>query len=94
VNTVTESPTMCARRIFEVAATGTPVVSGPALAIDRMVPPGIVTVSDNAAMTTDSIHQLLDRGDLRSEASEVGPAWITAGNTYSDRADAIIATIL
>jgi spore maturation protein CgeB len=94
VNTVTDSPTMCARRIFELAATGTPVVSGPALAIDRMVPPGIVTVSENAAMTTESIEQLLDRGDMRAEASEVGPAWIADGNTYSDRADAIIAMIL
>ena len=93
VNTITDSPTMCARRIFELAATGTPVVSGPALAIDRMVPPGIVFVSENAAMTADSIHQLLDRTDLKAEAAEVGPTWIAPGNTYSDRVEQILEVV-
>jgi hypothetical protein len=94
VNTVTDSPTMCARRIFELAATGTPIVSGPASAIDRMVPPGIVTVSENATTAADSILQLLERTELREEAAQGGPAWIADGNTYSDRTDAIIAAIL
>jgi nicotinamidase-related amidase len=35
VNSVTESPSMCSRRIFELAASGVPIVSGRSQAISR-----------------------------------------------------------
>ena len=35
VNSVVESPSMCARRIFEISASGTPVVSAPSAAIGQ-----------------------------------------------------------
>lgn len=42
VNTVTSSPTMCARRIYEITACGTPVVSTPSPAINAVFDPSQV----------------------------------------------------
>lgn len=36
VNSVTESPTMYSRRVVELAASGTPVISGPGLGVDSV----------------------------------------------------------
>ena len=37
VNSVIDSPSMCARRIFEISASGTPVVSAPSQAIAQFL---------------------------------------------------------
>lgn len=46
VNSVATSPTMCARRVFELLACGTPVVSGPSTAIERLFE-DVVTIVDD-----------------------------------------------
>jgi spore maturation protein CgeB len=51
VNTVRDSPSMCARRVFELLASNTPVVSNPALAMDALFGPGVVVVQDGAEPT-------------------------------------------
>ena len=89
VNTVTDSPTMMARRIFELAATGTPVVSTPAQAIDATVPPEIVSVVRSAGEATEAITSLLEDARLRDQAAAIGPQWIQEGHTYRDRLDSI-----
>src|SRR5699024_11808068 len=38
VNSVTDSPSMCARRIFEISAAGTPVVTTPSAATKEILP--------------------------------------------------------
>lgn len=82
VNTVTDSPTMCARRIFELAACATPIVSDPAVALSSTVPPEVVTVvtdGDAAAAAYANLELEQPHND------PVGPSWIAAGNTYADR---------
>lgn len=93
VNTVVDSPTMCARRIFELAACGTPVVSGPSGAIERMVPPGIVHTSEDSAETSLLLGRLLSDPQLRSETTSVGPEWIANGNTYAARVAQILERV-
>jgi len=93
VNTITDSPTMCARRVFELAATGTPIVSGPSDAIDAMVPLGIAHIAHTADETHRLLRTLLDQPEMRSKATDAGPAWIAGGNTYGDRVTSILESM-
>jgi Glycosyl transferases group 1 len=88
VNTVTNSPTMCARRVFELAATDTPIVSGPSRAIELMVPPGVAHISRSERDVTAALQTIL--ANTGGHERGVGPAWIAGGHTYADR----LATIL
>ena len=93
VNTVTDSPTMCARRVFELAATGTPVVSGQSRAIEAIVPHGIVEIVGSAAEASSAVRSLLTDPGRQREASNAGPGWIADSHTYSHRLRAILETV-
>lgn len=80
VNTVTDSPTMCARRVYELLASGTRVVSGPADAL-REVP---VDVTESPEET----RELLSRGP-RFDPGE-GIAWVQSEHTMSHRVESIL----
>lgn len=61
INTVKDSPTMCARRVFDLLASNTPVVSNPSASFDSLFGAGTVLVIDEggdvgavAALTSDS----------------------------------------
>lgn len=88
VNTVTQSPTMCARRVFELAASDTPIVSGPSRAMERMVPHGIAHIAHHESDVRAALRSILKDGSERSTG--VGPDWIASGHTYAHR----LATIL
>ncbi len=93
VNSVTASTTMCSRLIFELLACGAYVVSGPSAALGAYVPHGLVQV----ASTTDESRDLIDQGltdpSVLEIAAERGPAWITDGQTYSDRVDDVLRAV-
>ncbi len=62
INTVKNSPTMCARRVFDLLASNTPVVSNPSASFDNLFGPGTVLVIDEdggadavAALTSDPV---------------------------------------
>ena len=90
INTITDSSTMCARRVFELAATGTAIVSGPSKAIEAMVPLDIVGIVDSRASAIDEIRDLLTDPARRSQASTLGPEWIDESNTYAHRLGTIL----
>lgn len=48
-NTVSKSPTMLSRRVFELAAAGCPIVSTPSLAMDNIFGKSIITVQDGTS---------------------------------------------
>ena len=81
VNTVTDSPTMCARRIYELAACGTPILSGPSAAIGVTVPASVVSVATTGEEAASALGALIEQEAPTTE----GPAWISEGNTYRDR---------
>jgi len=85
VNTVTNSPTMCARRVFELAACGTPIVSGPSLAVERMVPEDVATVVQSRTEARKAYEVALG-----SSGSTAGPEWVADGQTYGDRWRAVV----
>lgn len=50
VNSVVDSPSMCARRVFEILSSGTPVVSTPSAAVGEYFPPDeLPVVTDRQA---------------------------------------------
>ena len=85
VNTVTGSSTMCARRIYELLASGAQVVSGPSAALDGV--PVLV------AHSGDDARSLLKRA-LSAGPNNEGQAWVASGNTMGHRVEALIKTVL
>ncbi|MFP3468421.1 glycosyltransferase, partial [Leifsonia sp. SIMBA_070] len=58
MNSVVDSPTMCARRIFEISAAGTSVVSTPSIALGQTWEPGeqfIVETAEEAEQVMESV---------------------------------------
>jgi hypothetical protein len=64
VNSVTESPTMCARRLFELSAAQTAVVSGPAASIEPFFG-DTITVVENADEARAALEKLIGSDDER-----------------------------
>ena len=93
VNTVTSSPTMCARRVFELLSSGTAVVSGPARALAEMVPADALLISHSAEETREHLRTLLTSPEARASLGEAGRRWIAEGNTYTDRVEKILETL-
>lgn len=93
VNTVTGSPTMCARRVFELAASGTPIVTGPAVALTDLARRGVVDVVDDPDEATRALRDLLAGEDLRATRRARGLEWIDDGNHASDRLDRVLTLV-
>lgn len=89
VNTVTDSPTMCSRRIFELLACGTTTVSGPSRAIAELIPADLVLVANTPDETRQHIRRALNDVDYADYVATEGPKWIADGNTYADRLGSI-----
>ncbi len=93
INTITDSPTMCARRVFELLASGTPVVSGPSRAIEEMVPADAIRIARSKDETKEHLEVLLSSGETRSRMADAGLRWIRSGNSVEARVDEILETI-
>lgn len=90
VNTVTESPTMCARRIFELAACGTPIVTGPSAAIGPTVPTAAVAEVSTAEEAGRTIGALLDEPESATSMTDLAYQWVMDGHTAARRVDRIV----
>lgn len=84
VNTVVDSPTMCARRVYELLASGTRVLSGPSLALER--------VPVEIARTTREARAILSMSE--SEPPEERVSWVHAGNLTGHRVDALLESVM
>ncbi len=60
INTVTDSPSMCARRVFEVLASSAPVVSNPSLSLKRYFKGGVLSASSQEEATIHFSRLLAD----------------------------------
>ncbi|MGG5171552.1 glycosyltransferase family protein [Pseudarthrobacter sp. J1738] len=93
VNSVTDSPSMCARRIFEIEASGTPVVTAPSAAIGEFFPPDEVWVARNALETQHSVRALIRNEDIGERAAHLAQRRIWAQHTYTQRVSTILETV-
>ena len=92
VNSVKSSPTMCSRRVFELLACRTPVVSTPSRAIDELLGDAVVTVETQAEVRT-AVEQLTADPEHRDRVGQRGYRAVMSRHTYGHRVDHILATL-
>ena len=93
VNSVTDSRTMCARRIFELLASGASVVSGPSLAIEGLLGPGLVWESASKDETREALTRILSDDDERERHAVRSIRAILGEHTYGRRAAQICRAV-
>ena len=84
VNTIVESPTMMSRRVYELLACGTPVVSTPSKAIEEQFS-GIVQVAKDADEANIIIERLLTDEHYWEKTSHLGYREVMTKHTYAHR---------
>lgn len=89
VNSVVDSPSMCARRIFEITAAGTPVVSAPSAAIENFFASSEVIQVGNRKDAANAIRSLVRSPELRDRMVHLGQRRIWQNHTYAHRANEV-----
>lgn len=94
VNSVVNSPSMCARRIFEITASGTPVVTTDSPALPRFFPDGEVSSVSTSEQAADVIKALIRSQELNDRSVHLAQRRIWAEHTYAHRAEEVVRRIL
>ncbi|MBG0739167.1 glycosyltransferase [Paeniglutamicibacter antarcticus] len=94
VNSVVESPSMCARRIFEITASGTPVITTHSAAVSTFFADDEVMVTETAEQTGHLLQALIKSPELNDRVVHKAQRRIWDENTYAHRAEAVIAMAL
>lgn len=89
VNSVVDSPTMCARRIFEITASGAVVVSAPSAAISNFFKPSEVVEVHSREEAADAIRSIVRSPELRDRMVHLGQRRIWSEHTYAHRAKTV-----
>ena len=92
VNTVTESPTMFAGRVFESLACGTPVISSESVGMSRMLGEH-VRVARDTAETSRHLEDLLGNDEARIREGHLGYRYVHENHTYQHRVDEVFRRI-
>lgn len=92
VNSVDDSPTMFSRRVFELLACGTNVISSYSLGIERIFPQ-IVKLSKTKEDTLKYLEILIKDKNLRDRLSLLGEREILNHHTYTLRLETILDKI-
>lgn len=93
VNTVTGSSTMCARRVFEITASGTPVVSTPSPAIGAVFARDEVVQVTGERQAEFAIRALVTSHELRDRIVHRGQRRIWREHTYAHRIDEVLESV-
>ena len=94
VNSVIDSPSMCARRIFEITASGTSVISTPSLALDKMWQEGEQLVVNDREEAAHMITAISRNPEMSARQLHLAQRKIWAEHTYSHRVEKILAAAL
>lgn len=90
VNSVVDSPSMCARRVFEITASGTPVVSAPSEAIPNYFSQDEVLVVDTPENARWGMRALVNSAQLRDRMVHRAQRKIWGEHTYTHRAEQVL----
>ena len=92
VNTITDSPTMMSRRVYELLACGTPVISTPSKALEEQFS-GIVQIAKNAEEAVRIANDLLQDEWKYKHLAHRGYREVMLKHTYQSRVKDILASI-
>ncbi|OAB86242.1 glycosyltransferase [Janibacter melonis] len=93
VNSVVGSPSMCARRVFEISACGTPVVSTPSAALDAFFPPDEVIRVNDPDEARWMLRALVRSPLLRDRTVHLAQRRIWREHTYAARVDDVLRAV-
>lgn len=93
VNSVTDSPTMFSRRVFELMACGTPVVSTYAKGIEQLFDSDAVWMVNSPQEAEQAIHTLMTDDAEWRRRSLAGIREVFSKHTYAHRLNAIFTTL-
>lgn len=93
VNSVTDSPTMCSRRIFEILASGSSVVSTPSQAINNFFPASEVVQVSSKQEAEHVLTALVRNKELREHMIHLAQRRIWSEHTYQHRVTQILETL-
>lgn len=85
VNSVKHSPTMFSRRVFELLACGTPVISTPSVGIEKLLGADLVPLTDSEEHTRELLDKLLSEDDCRDHLALRGQRKVFGEHTYAHR---------
>ena len=89
VNTIQNSPTMFANRVFELLACGTNVISGYSVGVEQTFP-GLVMLSKTELDTRMHLEKLLNSSELRDRLSLLGQREVLGKHTYRHRMETVM----
>ncbi|MGC1208368.1 MAG: glycosyltransferase, partial [Ornithinimicrobium sp.] len=92
VNSVTQSPTMCARRLFELSAAQTTVLSAPSAAIEPFFGHTVTVVRD-ADEARGALGVLLDQKEHRDRLGLLAHRRVFDEHLYQHRVDSILQIV-
>jgi len=92
VNSVTRSKTMCSRRLFELSAAQTAVVSAPAASIEPFFG-GTIEVVENAEETARALDVLLSNAEYRDRLALQAHRRVFDEHLCSHRVDAVLRSV-
>lgn len=94
VNSVVDSPSMCARRIFEISAAGTPVISTPSTAVDQFFTAAEVPVAATREEAAALSRALASNPEYNDRTVHLAQRRIWDRHTYAHRAEAVLQAAL
>ncbi|MGB5953135.1 MAG: glycosyltransferase, partial [Ornithinimicrobium sp.] len=92
VNSVTASPSMCSRRLFELSAAQTAVLSTPAAAIEPYFDDTITVARDTAGAET-ALKLLLDQDEYRDRLALRAHRHVFDKHLYTHRVQEVLQTV-
>ncbi|MGD2065301.1 MAG: glycosyltransferase [Dehalococcoidia bacterium] len=93
VNSVTRSPTMFPRRVLEILASGTYVLSGYAEGIENIIGSDIVRMPSSPEETRRYLEELLGNNELRDKLTVLGLRKVMKEHTCEKRLDYVIESM-
>jgi SAM-dependent methyltransferase len=90
-NSVADSPTMCSRRVFELAACDTAILSTPGAALAALLGEGAVEEAGDEETAAAALERLLGDDGERTRRTRAARRTVFAEHTYADRLATIAA---
>jgi hypothetical protein len=91
-NSVADSPTMCSRRVFELAACDTAILSTPGAALSALLGEGTVEQAESEEAAAAALERLLGDEDERRRRTRTARRRVFAEHTYAHRLATIART--